>query len=99
MTVRSWMLEENPMVMGCESPRMTAPYQTEDSSQFVTFPMTDAEGAMNVSLVLKGLDPQNVITGRWRVKISAPDLSLRKAPVSRRPRPTMAFSLSAMAFG
>lgn len=57
------------MVMGCESPRMTAPYQTEDSSQFVTFPMTEAVGAMKVSFVLKGLDPQNVITGRCRVKI------------------------------
>jgi hypothetical protein len=35
----------------------------------VTFPMTDAEGAMNVSLVVKGFVPQKVITGLWRVKI------------------------------
>ncbi len=57
------------MVMGWESARTTAPYQTEDSSQLVTFPMTDAEGAMNVSLVVKGLFPMNVTIGLCLVKI------------------------------
>ena len=57
------------MVMGWESARTTAPYQMEDSSQLVTFPITDAEGAMNVSLVVKGLFPMNVTIGLCLVKI------------------------------
>lgn len=40
------------MVMGKpESALTTALYQTEDSSQLVTLPMTDAVGAMKVSFV------------------------------------------------
>lgn len=80
------------MVMGWESPRTTAPYHTDDSSQLVTFPITDADGAMKVSLVMKGLVPQNVRSGRWRVNISAPFAILSAAPVSRSARPTIAFT-------
>ena len=52
-----------------ESARTTAPYQTEDSSQFVTSPIIDADGATKVSFVLKGLVPLNIMLGRCRVKI------------------------------
>ena len=69
MTALSCTLDAKPMVMGCESARTTAPYHTEDSSQLVTFPMTEAEGAMKVSFVLKGLFPMNIIMGRCLVKI------------------------------
>lgn len=56
------------MVMGKpESARTTALYQTEDSSQLVTLPMTEAVGAMNVSFVWKGTLFMKVILGRWRV--------------------------------
>lgn len=50
-----------------ESARTTALYQTEDSSQLVTLPITDAVGAMKVSFVWKGLLFRNAILGRWRV--------------------------------
>lgn len=56
------------MVMGKpESARTTALYQTEDSSQLVTLPITEAVGAMKVSLVWKGTLLRKVILGRWRV--------------------------------
>ena len=53
-TARSCTLDANPMVIGCESARTTAPYHTEDSSQLVTLPITDADGAIKVSFVLNG---------------------------------------------
>ena len=68
-TALSWILEANPMVMGCDSARTTAPYHTDDSSQFVTFPITDADGAMNVSFVWNGLLPMNIMVGLCLVKI------------------------------
>lgn len=44
------------MVIGNpESARTTALYQTEDSSQLVTLPITEAVGAMKVSLVWNGV--------------------------------------------
>ena len=56
------------MVMGKpESARTTALYHTEDSSQFVTFPITEAVGAMKVSLVWNGFWLRKAILGRWRV--------------------------------
>ncbi len=56
------------MVMGNpESARTTALYQTEDSSQLVTFPITEAVGAMKVSFVWNGFWFRKAIVGRWRV--------------------------------
>ena len=58
------------MVMGWpESARTTAPYQTEDSSQFVTSPIIDEDGATKVSFVLNGLVPLKIMLGRCLVKI------------------------------
>ena len=37
----------------------------------MTFPITDADGAMKVSFVLKGLFPMNIMTGLCLVKICA----------------------------
>ncbi|CDF33508.1 unnamed protein product [Chondrus crispus] len=66
MTARSCTAARSPMVTGPVSPRMTAPYQTEEEACSSTLPMTLADGARKTSEEMMGFESRRFMTWRWR---------------------------------